>query len=273
MTRETTPDTTPTPTITLTPVQQQMYHSFGFLLIRDFLAKPEVQTLRDAVTRLKVEESGESDPLKHRGRVVGMFHQDHALRDLFDDPRLDAIARQLLPSDRGLRFLGDEYVSFSSPADWHPDMPTDAGFESLKFGFYLDDVSQGGFLRVVPGSHHAELFQAVEAFRKSTTPLPEMDAAHTCMTRPGDLLIFNLKLWHQGTANPEGTHRRVIFWSVGEPHERFDEYARNFHERNHRGGVDTPWPAGMLDGAPAYRLEMLDVYPAESGKQQSLANI
>jgi ectoine hydroxylase-related dioxygenase (phytanoyl-CoA dioxygenase family) len=255
----------------LTKLQLQHYDSFGYLLIRDFLSPDLVQQLRDTLTRLKTEESGEPDPLKHSGRVVGMFDTDPLHVKLFDDIHLHAIASQLLRSDNPVRFLGDEYASFSTPADWHPDMGPSTPFESLKFGFYLDDISRGGFLRVVPGSHHPEYSESVKAFRESQTPAPEIEDAHACMTQPGDLLIFNLKIWHQGTANPPGTHRRVMFWSVGQGTPEFDKYARSFHNKRGRGNPDEAWPKLMLKDAPPHRLTMLDIYEAGTVKQQAIA--
>ena len=256
----------------LTTLQIQHYDSFGFVIIRDFLSGDLVQALRETLSRMKAEESGESDPLKHTGRVIGMFHKDPLQLELFDDPRLHAIAVQLLRDDKTLRFLGDEYASYSTPADWHPDMPPNTPFESFKFGFYLDDLSLGGYLRVVPGSHHLALSESVGAYRAAQTPAPEIEGAHSCLTNPGDLLIFNLKLWHQGTANPPGTHRRVIFWSVGQGHPEFNTYARNFHDTIGRGGQNDPWPELILTDAPRQRRALLDVYDAGTLKQKALAS-
>ena len=59
----------------------------------------------------------------------------------FSVNQLKQLAKEL--RDDTVRFLGDEYASFSTPADWHPDMPSDTPYESLKFGFYLDDLSRG----------------------------------------------------------------------------------------------------------------------------------
>ena len=77
-----------------------------------------------------------------------MFHKHSLLLELFDDPRLHSIACQLLrcgdSSALPLRFLGDEYVSYSTGAGWHPDMGREKPFESLKFGFYLDPVEWEG---------------------------------------------------------------------------------------------------------------------------------
>lgn len=253
----------------LSALQLAAYDSFGFLVLPRFLSPERVEELRAEVSRLKAGESGESDLLRHTGRVVGMFHKSEPLLALFDDPRLDAAASTLLRDRDGLRFLGDEYVSYSTPADWHPDMGPDEPFEALKFAFYLDDLSRGGCLRVVPGSHHAELSRAVSAYRAAAEPAAEMPWAHACVVEPGDLLVFNLKLWHQGTANPPGTHRRVIFWSVGQgKSEAFRRYARTFHERVGRGGQDggrTPgagenhWPEAILREASPRRWELLDV--------------
>lgn len=253
----------------LTDIQLQQYDSFGFLIIPGFLSNDLVQSLRETLDRLKAKESGEPDPLKHRGRLLNMFHTDPLHLELFDDLRLHDIAVQLLRDDK-VRFLGDEYASFSTPADWHPDMPPSLPYESLKFGFYLDDLSRGGCLRVVPGSHHPEFSESVQAFRGAQTPPAEIESAYSCLTNPGDLLIFNLKIWHQGTANPPGTHRRVIFWSVGQNHPQFRVFARNFHEKSLRGTQDEAWPELIVSNAPRHRLEMLDVYEVGSVKQQAL---
>lgn len=252
----------------LSKIQLQTYETFGFLIVPAFLTPQRVEALRDAVSAMKAQESGEPDPLKHTGRVIGMFHKHPLLLELFDDPALHDIATQLLGAE-DLRFLGDEYVSYSTPADWHPDIGRAEQFESLKFGFYLDDLSRGGCLRVVPGSHKAELQDAVGRFRAGDNP-PPIDFAYPCMTNPGDLLIFNLKLWHQGTANPPGTHRRVIFWSVGQNRGKFGELARNFHDRVGRGKEDEPWPEMILRGAPRRRIELLDVYAPATKKGAAL---
>jgi hypothetical protein len=243
------------------------------VILPGFLKPDHVQALREAVSAMKAKESGEADPLKHSGRVIGMFHKDQLLLDLFDDPRLHAIAMQLLGQPADLRFLGDEYVSYSTPADWHPDMGANEAFEALKFGFYLDDLSRGGCLRVVPGSHKPELQHAVGEFRKAEAgaSAPEIDCAYSCITKPGDLLVFNLKLWHQGTANPPGTHRRVIFWSVGQNRGKFGEYARNFHDKVGRGPAEEAWPELILKGATPRRREMLDVYERTTRKGAVLA--
>ena len=254
----------------LTHFQIQQYDTFGFLIIPGYLSDERVEKLRATLSRMKAEESGEPDPLQHRGRVLGMFHKDPLQLELFDDPDLHDIAVQLF-RDEKIRFLGDEYASFSTPADWHPDTPPDTSYESLKFGFYLDDLSRGGCLRVVPGSHHAEYSQAVEDFRKAQIPPSEIESAYSCLTNPGDLLIFNLKIWHQGTENLPGTHRRVIFWTVGQNHPEFNAHAQKFHEQAGRGAADVAWPELMAQSAPKHRLEMLDVFEAGSAKHKSLA--
>ena len=253
----------------LTDIQQQQYDTFGFLIIPGFLADEMVQALRDRLTEMKTEESGEANPLKHQGRLLNMFHTDPLHLELFDDLRLHAIATQLLREEK-VRFLGDEYASFSTPADWHPDIIPNSPFESLKFGFYLDDLSHGGCLRVVPGSHHPQLSESIQAFRNSQTPAPGIDHAYSCMTNPGDLLIFNLKIWHQGTANESGTHRRVIFWSVGQDHPEFNAAAQGMHKTSLRGNAEEAWPELIVSNAPRHRLEMLDVYEESSAKHKAL---
>ena len=49
---------------------------------------------------MKAEESGENDMLLHKGRVLGMFHKDSLQLELFDDPKLHALAVQLLRDEK-----------------------------------------------------------------------------------------------------------------------------------------------------------------------------
>ena len=258
------------PLVELTKLQLQAYKSFGFVIVPGFLTPERVEALRDSCTAMKTKESGEANPLAHRGRIIGMFHKDKTQAELFDDQGLHDIATQLLGSQRPIRFLADEYASFSTPADWHPDMGVNEEFESLKFGFYLDDLSRGGCLRVVPGSHTPELHKLVETYRATEQPAAEMPWAYSCVTKPGDLLVFNLKLWHQGTANPAGTHRRVIFWSVGQGLPGFNQYARKFNDNVGRGKENEPWPESFIENAPKRRLEYLRFYESGTLKAKAL---
>lgn len=254
----------------LTKLQLQTYQSFGFLMIPNFLPQDRVQALRESCTAMKTRDSGEANALAHRGRIIGMFHKDPVQAELFDDIHLHEIATQLLGTERPIRFLCDEYASFSTPADWHPDMTSSETFDSLKFAFYLDDLSRGGCLRVVPGSHTPELHKLVGDYRNAATPAAEMPWAFSCVTQPGDLLVFNLKLWHQGTANPDGTHRRVIFWSIGQDSPAFNEFARKFNERVGRGSDSEPWPESFVKNAPPRRLDYLRFYAPGTKKAQTL---
>ena len=95
----------------LTKVQIQHFDTFGFLLIRDFLDDQTVQNLRGALDTMKTEASGETDTIKHRGRVLEMFNTDPTHIALFDDLRLHAIATTLL-RDPNPRFLATNTPAF-----------------------------------------------------------------------------------------------------------------------------------------------------------------
>jgi ectoine hydroxylase-related dioxygenase (phytanoyl-CoA dioxygenase family) len=116
------------------------------------------------------------------------------------------------------------------------------------------------------------LHSAVGEFRSAEKPAAEMPWAHPCITQPGDLLLFNLKLWHQGTANEVGTHRRVIFWSVGQQATEFNELARRFNENVGRGNENEPWPDSFVQNAPRRRLDYLRVYAPGTKKAIMLSS-
>ena len=67
-----------------------------------------------------------------------------------------------------------------------------------------------------------------------------------------------------------GTHRRVIFWSVGQNHPEFNASAQRFHEQLERGNADEAWPEFILENAPRHRLQLLDVFEPGSAKHKAL---
>ena len=87
------------------------------------------------------------------------------------------------------------------------------------------------------------------------------------------MLAFNHKLWHQGTINPERTHRRVIFWSLGEGKPGYTKFAQHFHDKAGHAGGNAPWSDRLLQDAPPHRIDMLDVYARDTAKFQSLHGV
>jgi len=109
---------------------------------------------------------------------------------LADDPRFADVSEQLL----GIAVDGNYMVGDTG---WHPDALS-LDYSGVKFCIYPDPLNaQNGALRVIPGSHREPLHSAIENDPQAAYDLrPEQMPAHVFASEPGDVLVFNIGLWH-----------------------------------------------------------------------------
>jgi hypothetical protein len=128
--------------------------------------------------------------------------------------RLHPVARRFLEAEA---LPGPaEAILFFDQAPWHDD--TGFGVTSVKFAAYLEPLdAASGALRVIPGSHveparsltrvyeRRVLVQSEEEVVAAVERLP----AFVCETEPGDVIAFDMRLFH---ASIHGRDRRQ--WTV-----------------------------------------------------------
>ena len=83
---------------------------------------------------------------------------------------------------------------------------------SVKAAYWLSDVSRPGRgnLKVVPGSHttpHIDRPPRVEI------PWPEPPGAIEVLARPGDVVLFDRRLWHARSDNRSAIVRKAVFFA------------------------------------------------------------
>jgi hypothetical protein len=183
----------------LSPEDVLRFHRDGFLLVRNVLDAAEVETLRRAI----VENAERAKSLGHvlkgvAGETVpvGDILGQPGVGWLLSDRRVLEIARHLIGRD-DLVYFGDSGVMVGGDGRGfhkdntvrdtanHPDWQSP--YTLLRMGFYLrDHATHSGGLKVRRTSHlHADVTSG------AIVDVP---------TRPGDVVVWNLRTTHSGHA-------------------------------------------------------------------------
>lgn len=83
---------------------------------------------------------------------------------------------------------------------------------SVKAAYWLSDVSRPGRgnLKVVPGSHTT---RCIDGPPRPDRPWPEPPGAVEVLAQPGDVVLFDRRLWHARSDNHSVTVRKAVFFA------------------------------------------------------------
>ena len=204
----------------ITTDDKKYFDMFGFLIIRNVLSKSELKEIE------KEYMKGFEMTLKHHNVGYGMRKQFNwsnlnemcpRLCFLPSNPKVLLTVKKLI-GKKNFPYLCNSN-NFNGPAtEWHTDQDKKNDCFSVKLAFYLDELdSHNGALRFLPCSHRAPLNKELWDFglkgsnkgnfddykSRSGISIDQVPAFH-CKTTPGDMIIFNLKIWHSsfgGRAN------------------------------------------------------------------------
>ena len=199
----------------LTEQQVSYFNTFGFLKFPGLLAD-QIGEIEAAFEGVWTDHGGGHNGRPHDGTarscLVPFIDQSERLSRLIDDERIAGIAASLLGED--FNYCSSDGNYYVGDTLWHPDIGSHA-YQGIKFAIYCDPLdASNGALRVVPGSHLEPLYS-----RMARDPLaafgvqPSEVPAFAFESRPGDVIAFNLALWHAAFGG--GRHRRmgtVIFY-------------------------------------------------------------
>lgn len=226
----------------------------GFTLIESAIPAPTVQACR---AQLEAVFADAPDPARgdgdmYRGDVISRCPW---LADLLFSDELVGRLKELL--GEGYAILPETTATDSQYGGWHTDTTTaeirgwgfrtDPDFRLLNVAFYFQGNENGGGLDVVPGSHlrpdvfvepirkrytDPTLFDRVRArFRKDAPITPT--GAHTVTQALGDVLLFDLRLFHKASfpVIPPAVRKFAYFVICGSDNETTRAYRRFLDER------------------------------------------
>jgi Phytanoyl-CoA dioxygenase (PhyH) len=232
----------------LTPYSADAFRTFGFVVLRQFfdpspLAAEIDRVMHDGLVS-DVSNSGEIRfqyvPMMTGGTPVSLSLLD----------RVEAVAAALLGGPvlptraKGVRYCGN--------TPWH----TDSAFPLASVGFvaYLEPIgAESGALRVLPGSHHPELGDAIRALGAVGMEAPALPA-HVVVTEPGDMILLDEHLFHASFGG--GTRRQ---WRVDYVNAPVGAEAEN-HTKSYFASIYPPdWDGGYdVDRYPSYGPDWRD---------------
>ena len=207
----------------LTPHQKAHFETFGYLLVRHLFTPSEMSSIaREFDAIMDADKEGRDPPtaqcgfhdvpcLEHMHSVYG-FVEKPSLQWIAEDDRIYLTLQGLLGP--GIAWMGSEGQRYMGETNWHPD-GRHADVRRIKTAIYLDPLTDDtGCLRVIPGSHRNPLHDAMQPLRDpASSPFGVGSAdvpSHPIETQPGDVLFFNMGLWHATFGGAKGRRQIAI---------------------------------------------------------------
>jgi ectoine hydroxylase len=224
--------------IRITQAQRADFDRDGYILIRDAIGQGLLERLVGAQDRIYAQQkaAGLLNLADHSMHLMGFLHRDKAFLELLELPAV-------FPLVWGI--LGWNIHAYHHHIDVHPGIGRhvrktwrwhqDGGRQNLEIetgpvrpllsvrtAYYLSDLSRpgrGNFM-CIPGSHKTSWLPRP---RDLTADFEHPQGAIEICANPGDVLLFDRRLYHARSDNYSGITRRCLFigWTYRwiAPHE------------------------------------------------------
>ncbi len=196
----------------LSEQQLRLFRDFGFLVFRQYLSPAEIaQYSREFNAGLDswLEDGKHDGKTRHYASL--MEEKSPFIAGLADDPRFADVAEQLLGKDvLAIAVDGNYHVDDTL---WHADTGS-LDYTAVKFCIYPDPLTaDSGALRVIPGSHRDPFHSQISREPETTYNLAQSDVpAYAFESQPGDVLAFNVALWHAAFGGARSRRQGVVVY-------------------------------------------------------------
>ncbi len=220
----------------LTTEHVEHYRSFGFAILREQLDVATVAALSEEVDRAFRDAFGDRfderpDPGGIAGHYLPVMSAARTPVSLRLVERFHPIARRLLGAE-ALPAPAEAILLFDQAA-WHDDTGFDVS--AVKLACYLEPLEAGtGALRVLPGSQLDAYRDLAKSFdrrvmaqnREELQLTVERLPAYVCETKPGDVIAFDLRLYHASIHGRDRLQWTVSYYRDPDTPEQADEVGR-----------------------------------------------
>ena len=209
----------------LSEQQVLQFRTFGFLLLRNVLNMEEIQKINAEFDARLASTSGANANGKKSERMSwsSLGPDNPFTSSLLEDSRIISIVESLFGED--FYGISCNASSLVGETNWHPDADN-LNMHGLKVLCYLQPLkSENGALRVIPGSQVNSLHDAIKQIEMNepehdglthVAKVTDSDAgldiegvpACACTVNPGDLVVFDFRLWHASYGGSDD--RRMI---------------------------------------------------------------
>jgi ectoine hydroxylase-related dioxygenase (phytanoyl-CoA dioxygenase family) len=217
------------PQVEVTAEQLHQFRDEGYLLIENALAPFGLERVRAAYEDVQRQTEPAWRAMVASGDLKGGYGNGpdaHTMSNLYEhDPLFldiaeNPIAMPLLQAVVGPDLQTMEMVAHchhghtAAHTGWHRDWPPYRHPEYIlkaKAFYFLDDQTEDmGCFTLVPGSHKRDAYPPKDQYRGDT--LEEMPGLKKMVGPAGSVLIWDVTLWHTGTANTSDKDRRLLIY-------------------------------------------------------------
>jgi ectoine hydroxylase-related dioxygenase (phytanoyl-CoA dioxygenase family) len=194
----------------LTDAQIQHFETFGFIIRRQVFGLEEIDRINKEfasyLASIKEGFEKKNEPSTRAWPNWSNLNPDTPyMASLVEDPRIYVPSEQLQGEDTYPVYSNAN--SFRHNINWHPDALYPK-LHLLKSLVYLQPTTaDNGSLRVIPGSHKSPLFDDLQRLKminsndkselqKESAMRSEDVPAYVFCSQPGDVITFNMRLWH-----------------------------------------------------------------------------
>ena len=250
--------------VVISDQQVRFFEAFGYQVFPGLLADcidEVIQAFEEVWRQRGKGHNGQPHDGSGRSCIVPFPDQHPRLCELFDDPRISAVAAALMGDEYNLMPSDGNY--YAGDTQWHSD-GADTDILHVKFAFYLDPLTRDtGCVRVIPGSHRfGDLFANTlsEDIRKSDE-LWGIDGAQVpaqaVETQPGDVVVFNHKTKHASFGGDGWRRMFTMNMCQRYPEGRVQEL-RDYLNNVARFWVDRAYGPIMMETAGPERMRHLE---------------
>ncbi len=193
----------------LTEEQVQHFETFGFLIRRQVFSQEEIERINAEFDQYLASIKEDFDKKVGQGRGwpnwSNLNPDTPFMAGMLEDPRIYVPTEQLQGEDTVPLYSNAN--SFRYNSNWHPDT-RQCHLTMLKNLVYLQPTTgDHGSLRVIPGSHKSPLYDDLHRLKminsndkseilKESGMRSEDIPAYIFCSQPGDVITFNMRLWH-----------------------------------------------------------------------------
>ena len=244
------------------------FRAFGFIVLKGCLSGEEVEGLQGAYDRTVVDAPVYNYFGNNDSQVLTPCVQaDDRFAALIEHPGVMEAMRDIYGTECLYVGSSDLWAN-RDDTPWHSDGRPGRRVVGVKTSIYLDEQDRDrGALTVIPGSHHpafcAAIFQAHGYWATATSrPRLRVDpraipGAFAIPTRPGDVVLWDTRLWHTAFKRKDGRPRRALFISYM-PDPQDDLLALSDLRATVEGILSNPRAASLGERQPfVYSREMM----------------
>ncbi len=221
-------------TLTLPPVEvtEEQLHQFreeGYVLIENALAPFGLDRARAAFEDVQRQTEPGWRAMLQSGEIKGgygngpdahtmgnAYEFDPLFLDIADNPIVTPFLEAVIgPSLQAMEVVAHcHHAHTGAHTGWHRDWPPYRHPEYIlkaKAFYFLDDQTEDmGCFTIVPGSHKRDENPPRDQYVNET--LEEMPGLKKMVGPAGSVLIWDVTLWHTGTANTSDRDRRLLIY-------------------------------------------------------------